>query len=246
MAHLSMPFVRFLNPDVIHAVVEDNKLHRATWIEELRIRKIDPGAYLWEGSPCAFPGVRRYAGSREIAAYRGHVSHEENQNLNALALDDNDYPKQLWSFVFRGTQFSKFGPEGYALAHLADHKDHGNRFEGDFEVTENSEGARPLFGLYTCPSNTAYIPLSMIKPTDFVGTIRALLVRRAQQLYGTFCNILPPFLRIPPTASAEWHVSEFRWADPVGSTKNIASFLAFRETRMAKLIYASNSPAVDQ
>ncbi len=66
-------------------------------------------------------------------------------------------------------------------------------------LTETSEDVRPLFGLYTCPSNTVYIPLSLIKPTDFVGTIRALLIRRAQQLYGEFCNILPPFLRIPTT-----------------------------------------------
>jgi hypothetical protein len=149
---------RFMNPDVVRAVVEDNELHRTTWIEVLQARGIDPAAYLWKGSPCTFPGVRRYAGSREIAVHRGHTQLDETQTLNALALDDNDYPKQLWSFNFRGAQFSKFGPEGYALTHLADHKDHGNRFEREFEVTETNEGARPRFGLYTCPSNTVYIP----------------------------------------------------------------------------------------
>jgi hypothetical protein len=179
--------------------------------------------------------VRRYAGSREIAAYRGHTRLDENQSSNALALDDNDYPKQLWSFVFRGSQFSKFGPQGYALAHLADHKEHGNRFGQDFEVTDGGE-THALFGLYTCPSNTVYIPLSLIKPTDFVGTLRTLLVRRAQQLYGEFCEILPPFLRIPDDRFAEWNVNEFRWVDPVGTTTHIQSFLAFRRDRLAKLI----------
>ncbi len=241
MAHLAVPFVRILNPDIVRAVVEDNELHRTDWIEVLQERQIDPAAYLWEGSPCAFPGVRRYAGSREIAMHRGHTELNENQTLNALALDDNDSPKQIWSFVFRGAQFSKFGPGGHALAHLADHKDHGNRFEQEFEVAEDREGIRPLFGLYTCPSNTVYIPSSLIKPTDFVGTIRALLIRRAQQLYGSFCQMLPPFLRIPQTSSPEWDVSEFKWGDPVGTTQNIASFLKFRGDRMQKLIHSSGA-----
>jgi hypothetical protein len=228
MAHVAMPHVRFLNPDVVRAVVEDNECHRAAWIASLQAKRIDPAAYLWEKSPCAFPGVRRYAGSREIAAHRGHTRLDADEHLNALALDDNDYPKQLWSFVFRGLQFSKFGPEGYSLAHLTDHKDHGNRFEQDFDVMGGTEGVRPLFGLYTCPSNTVYIPTTLIKPTDFVGTIRALLLRRVQQLYGAFCRMLPPFLSIRDTFPAAWDTREFRWADPVGAMKHVPNFLAFR------------------
>jgi hypothetical protein len=241
MAHVAVPFVRFLNPDIIRALVEDNERNRGPWIDVLETRGISRAAYLWPGSPCAFPGVRRYAGSREIAAHRGHTRLDENRPLNALALDDNDYPKQIWSFVFRGVQFSKFGPEGYALAHLADHKDHGNRFGQDFEVTEGEDIPRPLFGLYTCPSNTVYIPVSLIKPTDFVGTVRALLVRRAQQLYGSFCSILPPFLRIPETVSTEWNVTEFKWSDPVGTTRHVPAFLEFRNARLRSLIEATGA-----
>ena len=236
LAHATAPFVRFLSPAIVQAVVEDNELHRIEWTEALQARGIDPAAYLWERSPCAFPGVRRYAGSREIAAHRGHAQLDESQSVSALALDDNDYPKQIWSFVFRGAPFSKFGPADYALAHLADHKDHGNRFAIDFEVTETGDDPRGLFGLYTCPSNTVYTPLRLIKPTDFVGTIRALLVRRAQELYGSFCEILPPFLRIPQPSSSDWNVNEFKWSDPVGTTEHVQSFLVFRNDRLRKLI----------
>jgi hypothetical protein len=88
--------------------------------------------------------------------------------------------------------------------------------------------------------------VTLIKPTDFVGTIRALLVRRSQQLYGEFCQILPPFLRIPETLSPEWKVSDFKWADPVGTTEHIQSFLAFRNDRMAKLINASGASQFEQ
>ena len=73
----------------------------------------------------------------------------------------------------------------------------------------------------------------------FVGTIRALLVRRAQQLYGDFCQILPPFLRIPKSVSPEWDVNKFRWAYPVGTTKYVQEFLDFRNDRLEKLISAS-------
>jgi hypothetical protein len=236
LAHITVPLIRFLSPDVVHAVVEDNEQHRVEWTKALEERRIDPAAYLWERSPCAFPGVRRYAGSREIAAYRGHGKLDESQNINALALDDNDYPKQIWSFMLRGAKFAKFGPDGFALAHLADHKDHGNRFATDFDLTEVGQSPRRLFGLYTCPSNTVYTPISLIKPTDFVGTIRALLVRRAQELYGSFCEILPPFLRIPQPSSSDWNVSEFKWSDPVGTTKHMEIFLAFRRKRLTELI----------
>ena len=196
---------------------------------------MDDAAYLWERSPCAFPGVRRYAGSREIDGYRGHTQLDSAQ-LGALALDDNDYPKQIWSFVFRSKQFSKFGPEGYSLAHLADHKDHNNRFAQDFEVAEVENRSRFLYGLYTCPTNTVYIPSSLIKPTDFAGTIRGLLMRRAEDLYGEFCNLLPDFLRIPKSVSPDWAVDQFSWADPVGTTNHIEAFLEFRNDRMTKLI----------
>jgi hypothetical protein len=236
LARATTPFVRFLSPDVVCAVVKDNEKHRDEWTEALRARQIDPAAYLWERSSCAFPGVRRYSGSREIAVHRGHTQLDGRQGVNALALDDNDYPKQIWSFIFRGAQFSKFGPSGYALAHLADHKDHGNRYKTDFEVIEGERNTTALFGLYTCLSNTVYTPVTLIKPTDFVATIRSLLVRRAQQLYGEVCQILPPFLRVPDASSAEWNVNEFKWADPVGTSQHMQSFLAFRRDRIRKLI----------
>lgn len=235
LAHITVRFVRFLNPEIARAVVDDNERQRGKWIEALRARNVDAAAYLWVRSPCAFPGVRRYAGSREVAAYRGHTQ-LDGPHLNALALDDNDYPKQLWSFVFRGTQFSKFGPDGYALAHLADHKDHNNRFAQDFEVDEIENQTRFLYGLYTCPSNTIYIPQSLIKPTDFNGTIRDVMIRRAQELYGEFCNILPPFLRIRGCGSGEWELDRFSWADPVGTMDCVRPFLEFRNERMSKLI----------
>ena len=239
LAHATAPFVRFLHPDIVREVVADNQKHRVDWIKALEDRKIDPLPYLWDRSPCAFPGVRRAAGSLEIAIFRKHASAGNTQVADAIKLDDNDFPKQLWSFVFRGAQYSKFGPDSYSLAHLADHKVHGNRYPDDFHVLV-SEPAHSLHGLYTCPSNTIYIPRSLIKPTDFDGTIRSLLLRRAQELYGEVCNILPPFLNVSQDCPPGWNTSAFKWAESVGSTTHIQAFMAFSRTRMDKLFETSN------
>lgn len=237
LAKVLVPYVRFLCPDIVRALVNDNEKRGQTWREVLGAAKIDPDAYLWPGSPCAFAGVRRYAGSEEIAIYRKHKSAaNEGPPPGALALDDNDFPKQLWSYVLRGKPFQKFGPEGYSLAHLADHKDHQNRAPADFALSPASIGvSRRLYGLYTCPTNTVYVPRSFLKPTDFNGKIRQLLIRRAQELYGSFCSIVPPFMQVRSELDLDWHVEQFEWAAPVGETTHVPAFLEFRSKKLADL-----------
>ena len=127
------PFVRFLDPGIVDAVVEDNRRFGGEWSTSLEALGIDPAIYLWEGSPCAFPGVRRYAGSTEIAVFRKRVESSEAPP-QCLSLDDNDYPKHLWSFVFTGRPFRKRGPDGYQLAHLFDHKEYGNRWRDELDA----------------------------------------------------------------------------------------------------------------
>lgn len=227
LAKVVMPYVRFLNPEIVAAIVKDNELHRDEWSSELNARGINPEAYLWERSACAFPGVRRYAGSREIALYRGHAKNDETKFEQALRLDDNDCPKQIWSFTFRRKPFPKHGPKGYALAHLADHKKHGNRFKLDFDIVDGCSQSE-LFGLYSCPTNAVFIPTSMIKPTDFGVRLRNLLLRRAEYLYGAHCSVLPDWLRVRPAPSDAWALEEFTWADPVGETADVKPFLDYR------------------
>lgn len=227
LAKIVMPYVRFLNPEIVAAIVEDNELHRDEWSKDLKARGINPEAYLWERSACAFPGVRRHAGSSEIGHFRGRAKNDGTKFEQALCLDDNDYPKQIWSFTFRRKPFPHHGPKGYALAHLADHKKHGNRFETDFDVVDGRSQSE-LFGLYSCPTNAVFIPTSMIKPTDFGEQMRNLLLRRAVQLYGAHCNVLPDWLRVRRETSDAWKLEEFKWAETVGETAEVKVFLDYR------------------
>ena len=193
LAQVLAPLVRFLQPEIIAAIVEDTRRHAKGWSARLRERGIDPAIYIWDGSPCAFPGVRRHAGSKEIAAFRRR-SDQDALPPHCLAIDDNDYPKHVWAFIFTGKPFRKRGPVGYQLGHLIDHKEHGNRWREELDHVGGS--AEQLFGLFTSAANAAYFPSAFLRPTDFTSLLRSLMQRRAQQLYGEVCRTLPPGLVI--------------------------------------------------
>jgi hypothetical protein len=239
LAEVLARHTRFLKPDIVRAVVEDNAQRAAGWRAELTALGITADAYLWDGSPCAFPGVRRYAGSDEIAIHRRRKLNDGKRPADALALDDNDYPKQLWSHLYLGKAFPKHGPKGYNLAHLADHKVHNNRAGEDFEITSGAPSERRLHGLYTCPTNTVYVPAGLLKPTDFHVAVRGLFLRRAQALYGSFCSIVPPFMSLRVNDNAHWDISRFDWAQPVGDSTGMSLFLNFRARRMDELFARS-------
>lgn len=235
LARVLTRHARFLEPEIVRALVEDNHRHAVDWRAGLGAHDVPADAYLWQGSPCAFPGVRRYAGSDEIATYRGRKESSGRLPNDALALDDNDYPKHLWSFVFRGKPFQKQGPLGYNLAHLADHKNHNNRAADDFRPADGTVPGR-LYGLYTCPTNTVFLPMGLLKPTDFHSKVRGLFIRKAQALYGGICRIVPPYLNVPDGNDAQWGIDCFEWAAPVGDATHVDRFLQFRERKVSELL----------
>ena len=94
LAQALAPLVRFLNPDIVYTVVQDNRRLGTNWSSVLQALGIDPNIYLWEGSPCTFPGVRRYVGSEEQAILRKQAAPKEAPP-QCIKLDDNDYPKHL-------------------------------------------------------------------------------------------------------------------------------------------------------
>lgn len=225
MTKMITPFIRFLHPDIIEAIVSNNEKNKSLWCDKLRNRGINPYFYLWEKSSCVFPGIRRYSGNKEISFYRKRSEKDDFEPDDALALDDNTFPKQIWSFIFRGKKFQNYGPEDYSLAHIADHKDYKNRRDAEFEKI--GPAPEKLYGLYTCASNTAYTPTCFIKPTDFNSKVRLLILHKVQNLYGKICNILPPNLLLKKL-SPEWDINNFEWAEPVGTKTYITKFLEFR------------------
>jgi hypothetical protein len=239
LARITIPYVRFLHPQIVCAVVEDNERHRAVWAAALSRRDIDPDAYLWTRCACAFPGVRRYVGSKETAQHRKQTDAPKAGFDQAVQIDDNNYPKHLWSFALRGRPFQQFGPKGCALAHLVDHKA-DKRLWDEIEAFDVAPYRLSWLGLYTSAANSVFAPTTLIKPTDFVGPLRNLLQRRAAFLYGNFCNLLPPGLRIRPGASDAWALDAFDWCEPAGSITHVDAFLAFRKETVERFLSVKN------
>jgi len=239
LARVLARHARFLKPEIVRTIAQDNERHGDSWRAELNARGVPANAYLWEGSPCAFPGVRRYAGNEEIAIYRGRKASDGKPPEGALQLDDNDYPKHLWSHLFLGKPFQKKGPPGYNLAHLADHKDHGNRAATDFDIAAGLSIAGKLHGLYTCPTNTIYLPAGLLKPTDFHAEVRGLFIRKVQALYAGVCNIVPPFMAVHECKDSNWDIDRFDWAEPVGDPTQLTAFLKFRALKMEAIFKQS-------
>jgi hypothetical protein len=238
LARMTTPYVRFLHPGIVAAIVEDTEHHRATWSAALQQRGISPDTYLWERGACGFPGIRRYAGSSEIAIHRKRMSNDTTPLIGALKTDDNTFPKHLWSFMLRGRPFQQFGPDDYALAHLLDHKDDKpglDRLNLEIAHPDQLQLNTPLYGLFTSAANTVYLPRALIRPTDFNHSLRTLIQRRAQQLYGAVCNLVPHPWTIRESADSAWSPEAFTWAEPVGSLQYLKQFLAFRHERLARL-----------
>lgn len=234
IAELIAKYTKFLNPEIVQKVVESNEKQNANWCNLLKIKKINHELYLWEKCATAFPGVRRHIGQKEIHNVKNQKRHIPLLG-EAVEIDDNDYPKEIWSFILSGNKFRKKGPTGYELAHLADHKEHNNRCAKEF-VVKDIKHSITYFGLFTCPTNTVYIPSALLRPTDFSISLRLLLLRRSNQLYGRFCKILPPAYDLPELHKPEWDINKFEWADPVGDVSNVDSFLLYRQGKLDKML----------
>ena len=234
LAQAMAPFIRFLDPAIVQAVAEDNRRMGADWSSRLEALGVDPAGYLWEGSPCAFPGIRRYAGSTENAVFRRRAMADELPR-QCLALDDNDYPKHLWAFAFTGKPFRKRGPDHYQLAHLFDHKEHGNRWREELDNLPDAAGSVVPHGLFTSAANSAYVPGTFLRPTDFSAKLRSLIQRRALQLYGNRCRIVPPPWSLKPSEDQDWSLAQFSWSTPVGGMHHVPDFLEFRRERLEDL-----------
>ncbi len=192
LANVLLPYVKILAPEIVALIVEDNNKNLSDWKAQLDGLGIQSDIYLWHDSPVAFPGIRRYVGSGETSVFRSGPKLSKAEN--ALYLDDNTYPKQLWSFALRGKRFGMRNPAHYSLAHILDHKDHNTRNSAELIGFETSETKNLFAGLYTSCVNSVYVPTAFLKPTDHNLKIRKLLIQIVEKYYGEACKPAKRFL----------------------------------------------------
>ena len=206
IANILAQLAYFVHPRVVEKVQERNK-EEFPFFEQLFINQIEVGDYLFEGSACVFPGVRRFVSRRgKRQSY--------NSDYEAI-IDGNRFPRHLWTYLVSGRAYSgpswkKTGLNEFELVHVFAHKETETEFERQF-FAEFDADVRP-HGNFTSAANVALLPKGTIRPTDNSTTIKAVFFKRCIDLYGeaplngrcTFIESLVP----------DWY-DELQWNEPL-------------------------------
>ncbi len=234
VAKLSTPYIRFLDKQIVAKVIADNENHRAQWIDMLEQKEVGLAeSYIWENGPCCFPGVRRKTGNFD----NNFALRKLDPNIkHAFVVDDNSFPRQIWSFLIYGKKFANHGPDGYSLAHLLDHKEYKNNLN---DILVGVPASITYWGLFTCLTNTVYIPNMMIRPTDFTNNFLTVIIRKCFEYYSGVCNPVPAGIKLKSVSNSDWETLNFPWGEPflpTGYEDNLEHFLIFRNEKIAEFM----------
>lgn len=236
LTRILIPYIRLLSPEIVSLVVEDNNKKREKWSKSFTQCGVNPDIYLWSNNPVCFPGIRRHSGSKEISAFK--IAPGQTSGVNSILIDDNSYPKEIWSFILRGDKFSKSGPDGFSLAHILDHKDYHSRNPQELKGIMPT-GEQHLFsGFFTSAVNTMWVPKDLLKPTDHNIKLRMLLIQLIDKFFSRSCKILPFNLEFNfDEIKGPWNIKYFSETPQfIGEIKYIQDFLNYREEIIEKAL----------
>jgi hypothetical protein len=222
MARVITKYVRFLSPDIVAAVAADNRQCADAWRGRLSACGVDARLYLWDGSSCCFPGVRRHANQEKTAWKVGARVFRD-----ALTLDFNEYPQRIWTALA-----SDIGAQGYTLYHPLNHLVINAQIRASLEMNKYLQG-KGLYGLFTAAANIVFVPTVFISLVNTNHWLRTLLIDRATELYGEVSALLPPLVSLR-RGEGEWNLRAFEWAPCEGEDADASTRLnAFLSARRA-------------
>lgn len=207
LVRLVVPYVRWLHPDLVARVQEDNARYLEAWQELLQRHAIPADLYVWPGSACVFPGVRRRSGK----------ANEKDKSCLSFDPNGNRLAHRIWELLGTSTKQFKAERAGYELVHLFPHQP--NEWQkllaeaetefpyrlparwreqlGNWQTVLARTG---LPALFSNPANMCFLPGSLVRPTDNASLLRLVLWQKAIQLYGRNA-LLPPGMAEP---LADW------------------------------------------
>jgi hypothetical protein len=226
----------FISPKVVKRIAELNRV----WYNEFEKnfeKRVRSKHYFYEGSACVFPGVRRQANKdeRKLALKKYHRS-------VAAIFDDNVFPRHLWCFLCAGKPYSgplwkTSGLGEFELAHVLPHKIYEHSGVQDwFLKMPNSD---PFHGLFTCAANVILLPKGMARPTDGTAGIRAAVLNRYFDLYGSIYSGGFGGFSLPERIT--WF-DKLRWNDPIEPKDwemRIEKLDAYRRNKISGLLRAT-------
>lgn len=167
-----------VHPAVVELIQEKNSAEYG-YFKSIFDERIDLDNYLFDGSSCVFPGVKRYvSGKGKKRAF--------NESYQAI-IDDNTFPRHLWCYLinnkgYSGPNWKETGLSEFELAHIFTHKDSEIELERKFFSTF-SDDLTP-YGDFSCACNVVLLPKGTVRPTDNSEAIKSAFYMRYIELYG--------------------------------------------------------------
>ena len=219
-----------LSPEIINYISEQNKKDY-TFFEDLFKDKINLNHYLFNGSDCVFPGIKRYISGEG-------TKNKYNAEYKAI-IDDNIFPRHIWCFLvigrcYTGPNWKKANLDEFELAHIFTHKETELDIENDY-FYKIDENACP-YGDFTSAANVILLPKGTVRPTDNSVVIKSIFYKRYIDLYGE--STLNGRSGLKNSAIPEWY-SEIKWNKPFLPTNwqsNIDKLLEYRRKRIVGIL----------
>jgi len=214
-----------ISPDIVRHIQERNYTDRA-FFEELFGNNINIENYLFDGSDCVFPGVRRWDPKKgEKRKY--------NKSYKAI-IDDNGFPRHIWCYLLYGKSSGWKNFKEFELAHIFAHKEVETGVEKNY--FENFDDKVFPFAQFTSASNVVLLPKGTVRPTDNSTVIKSIFYKRHIDLYGEGTingRSGFKFNNVP-----DWY-SELIWNDPIKPDnwkQNIDDLLDYRKQRIVDIL----------
>lgn len=229
-------FIKFVSPEIVAKVVEDNKKHKNELIDLLESNGIASSIYIWDGSPCLFPGIRRFVGKGEGA--HEFVDQGDRSEKQAIYFDDNRFPRHFWSYLMRGKKYDNNGPKGYSLAHILPHKDY--KLDNVALELKLPPQYKPfmLSGLFSSAANTCYSSTAVMKPTDHNLIVKKILQKKLKSMYQDKCAILPPGIAFHDF-ELSLDLKTINWGSEITDEQYLNEFFKFRLEELRRLFRKS-------
>jgi len=220
-----------ISPEIVKYIAEKNKKD-FTYFEKLFGDKIDIKNYLFNGSDCVFPGIRRFVNGMK---WEKQKYIEEYKAIT----DDNVFPRYIWCFLINGKCYSgqnwkETGLDEFELAHIFSHKESEIFMEKNY-FNEIDSNTFP-YGEFTSAANVVLLPKGTVRPTDNSTILKSIFYKRYVELYGEdTLNGRKGFIEknIP-----EWY-SQIKWNEPFLPNNwkiNIDNLLDYRKKRIATIM----------
>lgn len=221
-----------IDPLIIREIQEYNKQDYA-YFENIFKDKININDYMFSGSACVFPGVRRYT------RHNGEKT-KYNSKYKAI-IDDNTFPRHIWCYLINGKVYNnnnwiETGLDEFELAHIFSHKKNEIDIERNY-FKEYKADVLP-YGLFTCAANVILLPKGTVRPTDNSKIIKSIFYKRFIDLYGE--SLLPGRSGFKHEEIPVWY-SKLTWNKPILPEKweeKIKKLMIYRKKRISQILSA--------